>query len=464
MSVTDQGELNSGLDELHAAFAALRDVGPPVDLSERRAHLSALSSAVRDAADDFVAAIDGDFEGRPRAETMLAEVGMVVENIRWTSRRLQRWTRPERVALSPEFWPSRGRCERVPLGLVAILSPWNYPVQLSLVPLVAALAAGNRAILRPSEFTPRTSALLREVVERAVGTRVRVVLGGSDVAKALTGLPLDGLFFTGSSATGRHVMAAAAEHLTPVTLELGGKSPAIVLPDASLDRAAQSIAAGKLLNAGQTCVAPDYVMAPAAMVSDLVEALKRSVAHLYPDPAGGDYAAIAKPTDRERLTSLLNGVDAVPLMAEMPPPPRLGAWAVIDPDIDTPLMREEIFGPILPIVPYGDPAEASAFVNSRPTPLALYVYGRSGKACEQVIAATRSGDAMINDCVLHVASHALPFGGAGESGIGAYHGEEGFRAFTRPRSVLVRSRFAPLGLARPPYGAAVERIIRYLLR
>jgi coniferyl-aldehyde dehydrogenase len=450
--------------DVHSAFNSLRAASGRTDPAGRQSDLAELSNALRDAAEDFVSAIDADFGGRPRTETMLSEVGMVLENIRWTSRRVRRWMRPERPMLSPEFWPSRGRYERVPLGVVGILSPWNYPVQLALLPLVAALAAGNRVILRPSEFTPRTSELLRKVVEDAVQERVRVVLGGSEVAEALTRLPLDGLFFTGSVGTGRQVMAAAAENLTPVTLELGGKCPAILLPDVDLDRAADSIMAGKLLNAGQTCVAPDYLLVPETLVGELVEALKRSVARLYPEPERRDYAAIARPADRERLTSLLEGTDPVPLMERMPSPPRFGAWAVVAPDLNGPLMEKEIFGPILPIVPYGHPAEAAVFVNARPTPLALYIYGRRLRDCEQMVAATRSGGAMINDCVLQVAAHPLPFGGAGQSGMGSYHGEEGFRTFTRPRSVVVRSRFAPIGLSRPPYGTTVDRIIRFLLR
>ena len=331
------------------------------DLEARRAHLASLATEVRRTSEEFARAVDADFGGRPRAETVLAEVGMVLENIRWTLRRLRRWVGPERVRLSPEFWPSRGRVERVPLGVVGILSPWNYPLQLALVPLVAALAGGNRVILRPSEFTPRTAALIAEVVERAVGERVRVVLGGSDVAEALTRLPLDGLFYTGSTATGRRVLAAAAENLTPVTLELGGKSPTVVLPDANLSRAARSIMAGKLFSAGQTCVAPDYLMVPAAQVPEVLAALRQATERLYPDPAGRDYAALARPADRERLASLIADVDAVPLMAQMPPPPRFGAWAVVDPDPKGALMREEIFGPILPIVSYDDVAEAVEF-------------------------------------------------------------------------------------------------------
>lgn len=450
--------------ELARAFTDLREMPVRVEVADRRAHLAALAREVRGAAEEIAQAIDADFGGRPRAETMLAEVGMVLENIRWTDRRLRAWMRPKKVRLGPEFWPSSGRIERAPLGVVGLLSPWNYPVQLALVPLVAALAGGNRAILRPSEFTPRTSALLREIVSRAVPDRVRVVLGGAEVAEALTRLPLDGLFYTGSTETGRKVMAAAAETLTPVTLELGGKSPAVVLPDTDLDRAAASIMAGKLLNAGQTCVAPDYLLAPRDRIPDLIAALKRAVARLYPEGEWTDYAAILRPDHRAALVGLLDGGQAVPLSDTMPEAPRLGPYAVPDPDPHGALMRQEIFGPILPILPYDEPAQAVGFVNARPCPLALYVYGTDVAVCEEIVARIPSGGAMINDSVLHVSAHALPFGGAGESGIGAYHGEEGVRAFTRPRSVLVRSRYAMIGLSRPPYGARVERLIRFLLR
>jgi coniferyl-aldehyde dehydrogenase len=347
---------------------------------------------------------------------------------------------------------------------VGILSPWNYPVQLSLLPLVAALAGGNRVLLKPSEFTPRTSDLLADLLGRALPERVRVIQGDAEAARDLTALPLDGLFFTGSTATGREVMAAAARHLVPVTLELGGKSPAILLPDADLGEAAASIMAGKLFSAGQTCVAPDYLLLPAARMDEALEALGRAARALYPRPDGPDYAAIARPRDRERLLGLLRGQRAVPLMDPMPDAPRLGAWAVPDPDPASPLMQEEIFGPILPLVPYDDLAAAEAFVNARPCPLALYVFGRDRAACEGVAERVRSGGAVLNDCVIQAAAPPLPLGGAGASGLGAYRGEEGFRSFTRPRSVLVASRWSPLRLARPPFGPRVERIIRSLLR
>ncbi len=458
---TDRRETDPGA--LHAAFEALRESGE-APLERRVDHLAALARDIRAASEDLAAAIDADFGGRPRVETMLAEVGVVLENIRWTRRRLKGWLRPERVRLSPEFWPSKARIHRVPLGVVGILSPWNYPVQLALVPLIAALAGGNRVILRPSEFTPRTAGLLADLLHRSVGDRVRVVEGGAEVAAALTRLPLDGLFYTGSAETGRRVLEAAAGNLTPVTLELGGKSPAIVLADADPERVARSVMAGKLLNAGQTCVAPDYLLVPREIVPDLLAALKAATAELYPEGGGTDYAAIARPRDRERLAALIAGEKAIPLMDGAPAPGRLAAQAFVDPDPDGPLMREEIFGPLLPILPYDAPEDAAQFVTARPTPLALYVYGGDIDACERIVAAIPSGGAMINDCVLHVAAHALPFGGAGASGMGAYHGIEGFRTFTRPRSVLIRSRIAPIGLSRPPYGAAVERVIRFLLR
>jgi coniferyl-aldehyde dehydrogenase len=367
--------------------------------------------------------------------------------------------------MPPEFLPARGRVERVPLGRVGIIAPWNYPVQLALLPVVAALAGGNRVLLKPSEFTPRTSGLLAEILGGALPPDVaQVVQGGPEVARAVSERPFDALFFTGSTATGRRVAEAAARNLVPVTLELGGKSPAILLPDADLQDAAASLMAGKLFSAGQTCVAPDYLLVPRGRMEEVVAALRAAARRLYPDADMGDYAAICRPQDRERLLHLIDGQNAVPLMDPMPAAPRLGAWAVIDPDPASRLMQEEIFGPILPLVPYDDLAQAEAFANARPTPLAAYVFGRDLAACDAVVSRLRSGGAAINDCILHVAAHGLPFGGAGEAGMGQYHGEEGFRTFTRPRSIMTGSRWSMARLGRPPYGPRVDRIIRFLLR
>ena len=447
-------------DALDAAANALRAEAGVPDVAARRAHLDALADAVRDRADALVEAVDADFGHRPRQETLLTEIAMVLEAVRYSRKRLKGWCRTRRVILPPHFWPAVGTIRREPLGLVGILAPWNYPVQLALVPLVAALAGGNRVILHPSEHTPRTSEVLKRIVEAAVPGRARVV---TEVAQALCAMPLDGLFFTGSTETGRRVMESAARNLVPVTLELGGKSPAIIRADADLAEAAESIVAGKLLNAGQTCIAPDYALVPRALMTPFEAALRRAAERLYPDPGGPDYATIARDSDLARLGGLLEGVEARPLMSRMPAPPRMGLWAVIDPPADHPVMEQEIFGPVLPLVPYDGDDAARAYVAARPVPLALYVYGRDTEAALRDVDALRSGGAMVNEAVQHVGVQSLPFGGAGASGMGAYHGDEGFRSFTRPRSVIVARR-SLARMVRPPYGRTIERILRHLLR
>lgn len=458
----DGGELRAE-DHVRAAFEGLSAQAVP-DLAERWARLTALRRGVLARAEELARAVDTDFGGRPRVETMMAEVGLVLTGIDWTLKRLPRWMAAERVRMPFEFWGARGRIERVPLGRVGIIGPWNYPVQITLLPMVAALAGGNRVLLKPSEHTPRTAALLREIVQAALPAEVaRVVEGGAEAAQAVAALPLDGLFFTGSTATGRKVAEAAARNLVPVTLELGGKSPAILLPDADLADAAPTIMAGKLFSAGQTCVAPDYLLVPRGRTEEVAAALRAATARLYPDPGASDYAAIARPQDRERLLGLLEGQRTVPLMASLVAP-RLAATLVIDPDPGSAVMREEIFGPILPVVPYDSVDEAVAFANARPHPLAAYVFGRDPATCQRVVAGLRAGGVAVNEAITQVACHPLPFGGAGESGMGQYHGEEGFRTFTRPRSVLTGSRRSPVRMARPPFGGRVERIIRFLLR
>ena len=462
------GDRDPPTGEVRAAYDALRaaDRGDGgIDLAARGRHLRALRDAVRERKDALVEAVDADFGGRPATETLLAEVSMVIGAIDHTLKHLHCWARPKRVRLAAEFWPAGGRVRRVPLGVVGILAPWNYPIQLSLVPLVAALSGGNRAILRPSEFAPRTGeAIARVIADALPGDVVRVVNGGREIAEAVTVLPLDHLFYTGSTATGRHVMRSAADNLTPVTLELGGKSPVVLLDDADLDAAAASIMAGKLFSAGQTCVAPDYMLVPAERMDGVIAHLRDAARQLYPDPDGPDYAAINRPEDRARLLRMLEGEDAVALFAEAPRPPKLGAYALRAPSIDAPAMREEIFGPILPVIPYDTVEEAIAFINARPHPLALYVYGKDSEACDRVVASTRSGGVAINECLIQVAVHELPFGGVGASGMGAYHGRAGFETFTHVRSVFTAGRFSLTRFSRPPYGAMVRRLTDYLTR
>lgn len=455
-------------DGLAAAFARqraayAREGGLAVDA--RREALKRLRAAVKDRAVDFAKTVSDDFGARSRHETMLAEIGVLLAAVDHALPRLSRWTKPERIDLGWRFWPARGRVLKQPLGVVGVLSPWNYPVQLALMPVVAALAAGCRALLKPSELAPATAALLAETARESFAPEVlSVVTGGPDVAAAMTRLPFDGLIFTGSERVGKRVMAAAAENLTPVVLELGGKSPAIVDASADLAAAALSIMTGKLLNAGQTCVAPDYALVPRARRDAFVAACRAAAQRLYPDPAGADYTAIRGEAARERLLRLQDGLDAVPLFDVSLAAPKLAPAILLDPPAHAPAMREEIFGPLLPVVSYDAPEEAITAVNSLPRPLALYWFGRDRGRLAEVLERTLSGGVAVNETVLQAGVEALPFGGVGASGFGAYHGRAGFDAFTHRRAVLIGSRWSGTRFARPPYGPTVDRVLRLLLR
>ena len=427
--------------------------------ARRREALRALRRLVTTEAETFAAAVAQDFGGRSWHETMISEVGVVAAAIDHALARLDRWSRPERVFVGWRFWPARGRVLKQPLGVVGVIAPWNYPVQLALSPLVGALAAGCRVVLKPSEHTPRTAAALCAAVARHLDPDlVAAIEGGVELAAEMSGLAFDKLLFTGSTATGRRVLRAAAETLTPVVLELGGKSPAIVDPSANLRQAAADIVAGKLLNAGQTCVAPDYVLLPRAAAPAFVEAAKAAAKRMRPDPSGSDVTALCRPADRERLERMVAGLDLVPLVT--PAGPRgTSPCLVIDPPQDSELMGEEIFGPVLPLVPYDDPEQVFEHLARRPAPLALYWFGRDQDRLATVLARTRSGGVAVNDTVLQVAVEGLPFGGLGESGVGAYHGRAGFDAFTHRRSVFLQSPLAGSRLLRPPYGRLAERAI-----
>jgi coniferyl-aldehyde dehydrogenase len=450
------------------AFARQRrafDTHGGLSVEARRSELKKLRALVKARGEDFARAIADDFGGRSRHETLIAEVGVIMSAIDHALPRLERWARPERIAVGWRFWPAGGRIVKQPLGVVGVLSPWNYPVQLALMPAVAALAAGCRALVKPSELTPATSALIAEAIADSFAPEnLAAVTGGADMAAAMTRLPFDALIFTGSGRVGRQVMAAAAENLTPVVLELGGKSPAIVDATADLDEAAAAIMAGKLLNAGQTCVAPDYALVPRALRGPFVDACRSAARRLYPDPAAADYTAIRGSAARERLVRLQDGLDAVPLFPTDLPPPKLSPAILLDPPNDSPVMREEVFGPLLPVISYDAQDEAIAAVNRRPRPLALYWFGRDAARLRTVLDRTVSGGVAVNDTVIHAAVEALPFGGIGGSGFGAYHGRAGFEAFSHRRAVLLQSRWSGTRFARPPYGPMSDRLLRLLIR
>ena len=467
---------DSGIESLGALFTSQRHAfgterNPA--LGVRIDRLARLEALVRETEGEIVAAIAADFGTRPSQETRLAELFMVSAGIRHARRHLREWMRSRRVPTPVYLLPGRSRIVRQPLGVVGVISPWNYPVQLALLPAAAALAAGNRVMLKPSELAPRTAALLeRCVAARFAADELAVVTGGADIGEAFSRLPFDHLFFTGSTAVGRKIALAAAENLTPVTLELGGKSPALLYPDADPSRVAPRLAAGKLLNAGQTCIAPDYVLAPADKVDGLVRALGAAVAALYPKlGVNPDYASVIDDRHYGRLTALvadaeskgarvvrLNPGDEVLPARER----KLAPTLLVGVREEMAAMREEIFGPVLPIETYSSEEEAIAKISARPHPLALYAFGGDAAARERLLRQTLAGGVTLDDTLWHFCNEALPFGGVGASGMGAYHGERGFLTFTHEKAVFTQPRLALTQLLYPPYGRRFEALLRIL--
>jgi coniferyl-aldehyde dehydrogenase len=456
--------------DLEARFRAMHTAsreGPPATLSERKAHLRALHGAISDAMCDFQAAIASDFGWRSHDETLMAEVIPTLTTVADALRNVGRWMRPKRREVSIPFWPGRNRIIWQPKGVVLIISPWNYPLTLAIGPLAAALAAGNRVVVKPSEATPATSALLQRCLEEALGPdRVMVVTGGAEVAQALCRLPFDHILFTGSTAVGKKVMAAAAQNLTPVTLELGGKSPAILHPDYDLSTAAERIARGKLLNAGQTCIAPDYVLVQERAVDAFARAYEAAAARLYPRLIDNrDYTAIIDDRHFDRLCGLAADAQAKGArLVRVDPASEVGGGQIgfarvrkvlpvllMGVTSEMAIMQEEIFGPLLPIVSYRTLDDAVAYVRRRMRPLALYYFDDVKARVERVLNLTVSGGATVNDTVYHFAQASLPFGGIGASGMGAYHGHEGFRTFSHAKAVFFQSRLTLTGLLNPPY-------------
>ncbi len=443
---------------------------PPPSLRDRLASLRALERLVRDGQDAFADAIAADFNNRSRPETLLAEVAPTLAAIRHARRHLARWMRPQRRRVGINFQPGRAWVEHQPLGCIGVISPWNYPLLLILSPLVDALAAGNRVLLKPSELTPRFSeALARAVAAAFDPAQVATVLGGPEVGAAFARLPFDHLLFTGSTAVGRKVMEAAAENLVPVTLELGGKSPALVCPDYDLARAAHSVAVGKLFNAGQTCIAPDYALVPRAKAEAFAEAVLAAARTMYPTLAGNpDYTAIINDRHRARLEALVAEAEArgarVLRHGAGSGDGRIEPTVVLRTPDGCALMQEEIFGPVLPVVPYDSLGDAIAYVNARPRPLALYCWSRDQASVRRVLDHTVSGGVTLNSTLLHFAQDDLPAGGVGPSGMGAYHGHDGFLRFSHARAIYWAGRFTGLEYAVPPHGRLTRLALRMMLR
>ena len=407
--------------------------------------------------------------GKPRIEAYTSEVAFTLNEIDHTLKHLDAWTKPQKVRVPLSFKPGRARIRPEPLGTVCIIAPWNYPIQLLFAPLVPALAAGNTAVLKPSEVTPTVSALLEELVPQYFDDRiVSVVTGAVDETTALLEEQFDHIFYTGNGKVGRIVMHAAAEHLTPVTLELGGKSPAIVAADANIEVAARRIAWAKFLNAGQTCVAPDYVLVEDSVEDELLSALAAAVTKFYGDDPrqSSDYARIVNERHHDRLTALLDagGFEATVTGGTGDRESRYLAPTVLaGVKPDAAVMDDEIFGPILPVLPVGDIDEAIRMVNDRSKPLALYAFSASNAVLDHVVANTSAGGVTLNHAIMHLAVPDLPFGGVGESGMGAYHGKAGFDVFTHHKPVLEKPVRPDPALMYPPYTNTKKKLIKKFL-
>lgn len=463
-------------NEVEDAFAAARQAcnAEPLSIAQRRDLLLQLKQRLLANQDAIVAAIDSDFGGRSRHETLLAEIYGSAEALSYSAKKLKAWAKPRRCPVPAAFQPAKAWLAPQPRGVVGLISPWNYPVYLTLSPVASAIAAGNRVMLKLSEFAPNTSELLVDLLNtREPGQTVFASGGGVSVGKAFAALPFDHLLFTGSVATGRTVMKSAAENLTSVTLELGGKSPAVVAPDADFKRAADSIAFGKLFNAGQTCVAPDYAFVEKSRLDDFINAFSASAASLYPSFQNNpDYTAIINQNHYQRLAALVAEAEQAGCKVM-----RLGRGdsegdkkirvfepiLIINPEDRLRVMAEEIFGPILPIITYAEPAEAIRYINQRPHPLALYLFTDDKRLVAQFVTATQSGALSVNETLVHAGIDSLPLGGVGESGIGAYHGKTGFDTFSHLKPVFERRKPNISALLRPPYGKSADRIIGFLL-
>ncbi len=437
--------------------------GKPQDVAFRIDQLKTLKQAISEHQSTIISALRADLH-KPEFEAYATEV-WVIKEINYALKHIKYWTKPQKVGIGIEQFPGFGRIYAQPLGVVLIIGAWNYPFQLMIAPLIGAIAAGNCAILKPSEIAPHTSAVLADIIQKYFQPEyIALVEGGVESSQQLLAQKFDHIFFTGSTAIGKIVMQAAAKHLTQVTLELGGKSPCIVDTNINIEYAARRISWGKFINAGQTCIAPDYLLVDQRIKQDLLTSIKKCLREFYGDDpaASADYARIINQKHFFRLKEFLKDGDIV-IGGETNVAQCYIAPTVIDNvSLSDAVMQDEIFGPILPIVTYNDLAEAIAIINQRPKPLALYLFSTNRNLQERVCRETSSGGVCINDCVMQVAVPSLPFGGVGESGIGSYHGKASFDTFSHYKSVLHKSLQLDPKLRYPPYKDKLQLLKRII--
>jgi acyl-CoA reductase-like NAD-dependent aldehyde dehydrogenase len=443
-------------------------------LEQRKQSLKSLDRVIRDNISNIQAAISQDFGHRSGDETLISEVMGSLKAITYARKNLKSWIKPRKKAVDITFKPATAKIVPQPLGVVGIMSPWNFPFGLVIKPLVAAIAAGNRVMIKPSELTPAVAQLLSDLLGQVFeDTEVCVVQGGVDVATAFTELPFDHLLFTGSTANGRRVMSAAAKNLTPVTLELGGKSPVFIDNSTNLKTASKAIVTGKLLNSGQTCTAPDYILVPSSRQAEFVEVFTETARSMYSDPINNpDFTSIVNDSHYARLQSYLDnasesGAEIVSLYPEANSDSsarKLLPTLVLNPTPESTIMNEEIFGPLLIVVAYDQLEDAVEFVKSKPHPLALYIFTEDKKVEDYVLENTIAGGVTINDTLLHYTQESLPVGGVGASGFGAYHGVAGFETFSHMKPVFRQSRINSVDLLRAPYTGKSKWLLKNIIR
>ncbi|WP_294290330.1 coniferyl aldehyde dehydrogenase [uncultured Sphingomonas sp.] len=464
-------DLKSLLDRQRAAF--FQDL--PISAATRKDRLKRAIAMVADHADAWCDALSEDFGHRSREQSMITDIGASIGPLRHALKHVDRWMAREKrsVRFPLGLLGARAWVDYQPKGVVGVIAPWNFPVNLVMAPLAGILAAGNRAMVKTSEYTPRTAALFEELAGRYFAAdELAFVSGGADVGHAFASLPFDHLLFTGATGIGRHILHAAADNLVPVTLELGGKSPVIVGRSADIARTTERIALGKMLNAGQICLAPDYVLVPAEREQAVIDGLKAAASAMYPTLlANADYTAIINDRHHARLTAWIEDARATGATVEAVNPGgedfaasssrKMPLHIIRDATDDMTVMQEEIFGPILPVRRYDAIDDAVGEVNRRDRPLGLYYFGEDAAEQARVLERTISGGVTVNDVVMHVSMEDLPFGGIGPSGMGAYHGRDGFRTFSHAKAVFKQSRLdvAKLAGLKPPYGKATRRTI-----
>ena len=478
--------VNPSIEETKARMRAILDFqkqaqtrkGPP-GAAVRRHRLTRCIELLLTHKDDFVDAIISDFGARSRDMTMLTDIAAAIGPLKQARSQLDRWMKPQRRKVTPAalgLLGSRAEVRFQPKGVVGVMTPWNFPVQLARDAIAGAFAAGNRVMLKPSEFTPATSALLAQTLDLYFDEdEIAVILGGPDVGAAFAGLPFDHLIFTGATSVGRHVMRAAAENLTPVTLELGGKSPVVIGRSADMAKTAARVMAGKAMNAGQVCLAPDYVLAPKEQIDGFVAAAKEATAKMFPTIRdNGDYTAMINQRHFDRVRGLISdakekGAEVVEInpagedftqQEHRKIPPTI----VLNATEDMKVMQEEIFGPVLPVRAYDNFSETIAEINAGPRPLALYYFGEEESESEALLARTHSGGVTVNDVIFHFSMDDLPFGGVGASGMGAYHGERGFREFSHEKAIYRQTGSELIAMLRPPYGEAFRKQVAARLK